>query len=271
VTTMMLSLTERLHLTRPIAFFDLETTGKYPERDRIVEVTVRKFLPNDDVVSFSSLVNPGCAIPAEASAVHGISDADVKDAPSFASLAPELAELLAACDLGGYNVKKFDIPLLTAEFKRLGMAFPLEGRRIIDPQIIFFQREKRDLAAAYQFFTGQTLQGAHRAGTDVDAVVAVLLGQLDRYADLPTSLDELHALCDQREPSWIDAQGKLVWVQGEACIGFGKKAGKSLRWLAANEPDYLGWIIRSDFPEDVKAIVRAAGRGKFPKQETAAC
>ena len=265
----MSALATRLHLTRPIAFLDLETTGKYPERDRIIEITMTAVAPDGETFTATTLVNPTIPIPAAATAIHGITDEMVLNKPTFADLAPRLAGRLAGMDLAGYNITRFDAPLLVAEFRRVDPTlFSLEGRRLIDPQVIFFKREPRDLSAALKFFTGtEAIEDAHRTAADVAATIAVLVGQLERYPDLPTTVNELAAYCNPREPSWVDEQGKIVWVEDEACIGFGKKAGKSLRWLAQHEPDYLGWLLRSDFPEDVKALVRDAGRGKFPTHE----
>lgn len=254
-----------LSIDRPLAFFDCETTGKFPERDRIVEITIIRYAPGGTVDRMSELVNPDCPIPADASAVHGITDNDVRTCPKFSEIAPTVAAFLAGCDLAGYNVVRFDVPLLVAEMRRANQAFSLDGRRVVDPYVIFVDREKRDLAAALRFFCGAALEGAHRAEADVEATVQVLLGQFARYDDLPRSVDALHELCNRRDPSWIDAGGKLVWSNGEPCIGFrGKAYGKSLPWLSKNDPGYLLWMTRADFAPDVQAIIRAALKGKFP-------
>jgi DNA polymerase-3 subunit epsilon len=270
--TIAQQLAARLKLTKPLVAFDCETTGKYPERDRIVEIALVKLYPDGRTTRFTSLVNPTIPIPPEVSEIHGITDAMVKDMPTFAQLAPTLVKGLGDCDLFGYNAKRFDTVLLVAEFARVDPAlFSVAGRRIVDPQVIFFKREPRDLEGALKFFCGAALEGAHRAEADVDATLAVFCAQLERYDDLPATVAELHAYCAQKEPHWVDEQGKLVWLDGEVCVGFGKKAGKSLRWLYTHESSFLAWILRSDFSPDVKAIVEAAAKGTFPvRREPAA-
>jgi len=254
----------RLTLERPLCVFDLETTGKYPDRDRIVDITIVTLHPDGDRDEFSSLVNPGIPIPPGASAIHGITDAMVADAPTFSRLAPQIRATLAGADLAGYNARRFDVVLLCAEFKRANVVFSMDGRRVIDPYVIFAKRESRDLAAAVQFFCGRPLVDAHRARADVEATIDVLSGQLERYADLPTTIAELHDYC--RDPSWIDDAGKLVWTDGAACIAFGKNAGVALQALTSTSTgrDYLKWLLGADFPDDTKRIVREALAGRYP-------
>lgn len=258
------ALAARLTLTRPLAFFDLESTGKYPERDRIVEIAITKVYPDGRESHFTALVNPTIPIPAEASAIHGITDDQVREMPTFKQLAPTIARGFEGCDLAGYNIRRFDVPLLLAEFRRTPTKFSADGRRLIDPCAVFHKREPRDLSAALQFFCGRAANGAHRTDADVEASIDVLLGQLERYGDLPTSVDELHAYC--KDVSWIDDAGRLVWISGVACIGFGKHAGRPLESLAAEKDgrDYLRWILSSDFPTDTKALVQRALDGRFP-------
>lgn len=257
-------LAKRLGLQRPLAFFDVESTGKYPDRDRIVEITIVKVYPEGRRSKFTALVNPTVPIPAEATEVHGITNEMVSGMPTFAQLAPTIAKGLNDADLAGYNIRRFDVPMLLAEFRRTDVPFSADGRLQIDPCAIFFKREKRDLDAALQFFCGRTIEGAHRAAADVEATIAVLEGQLDRYADLPTTVSELHAYC--KDENWIDEGGRVVWVAGIACIGFGKHAGRPLEQLAKERDgrSYLEWLLGSDFPADTKQIVRDALKGKFP-------
>ena len=266
------ALIARLKLERPLAIFDVETTGKFPERDRIVEITIAKLYPDGRTTRFSTLVNPTVPIPPEVSAIHGITDDMVKRMPVFSEIAERLAKGLEGADLGGYNARRFDVPMLVAEFARVGPGvFSMTGRRIVDPQIIFFKREPRDLQAALRFFCGVALEESHRTDADVDATLAVFSAQFERYEDLPATVADLHEYCSQREPNWVDEQGKLVWLDGEACIAFGKNVGKSLRWLHQHDPSYLAWMLRNDFPPDVKAIVEAAANGRFPvRQEPSA-
>jgi DNA polymerase-3 subunit epsilon len=254
----------RLTLARPLSVFDCETTGRFPDRDRIIDIAIVTLFPDGETRAFSSLVDPGIPIPPSATAVHGITDAMVHAAPAFKQLAPKIRAELAGSDLCGYNAKRFDVVLLCAEFKRVGVTFSMDGRRVIDPYVIFAKRESRDLSAAVQFFCGKPLEDAHRAQADVYAAIDVLRGQLDRYPDLPATVEALHDYC--KDPAWIDDTGRLIWVDGVACIGFGKYAGRSLRELTATAEgrDYLRWLCSADFPDDTKRIVTAAILGTFP-------
>lgn len=259
-----MTLHQRLALDRPLCFFDLESTGTFPDRDRIVDLTIITLHPDGSRSEFSALVNPTVPIPPSATAIHGISDAMVGDQPTFKQLAPPIAALLTGADLAGFGVRRFDLRMLAAEFARAAVPFSLEGRRIIDALAIYHKREPRDLSAALRFYCGDELEGAHRALADVEATIAVLAGQFARYTDLPTSIDALHAYC--RDERWVDDTGRIVWIDGVACIGFGKHAGRTLESLAA-EPygrDYLRWILDADFPTDTKRIVSSALAGKFP-------
>lgn len=259
------SLALRLGLTRPLAFLDLETTGISPETDRIVEVAVVLLHPDGTSARWERLVHPGRAIPAEATAVHRISDADVAGAPPFRELAAELAALLADCDIAGFNVARFDLKLLSTELARAGVACSFQDRRVVDAMAIFHRHERRDLAAAVRFYVGRDHDG-HRAGVDVDATIAVLHGQLERYGELPRGVAELAAYCDGRQPDWLTSCGKLAWRDGAARITFGKHAGKSLQTLSTEEPGYLRWILDKDFGDDFKQLVSAAMTGRFPER-----
>jgi DNA polymerase III subunit epsilon len=257
------ALASRLRLERPLAFLDLETTGVSIETDRIVEFAVLKLMPGGDVMRLSSLVNPGIPVPEGATAVHGISDADVRNASTFAALAPELARFIAGCDVGGFNVAKYDLKLLAAEFARAGLAHSLGEPRIIDVMAIFHRNERRDLTAAVRFYKGRDHEG-HRAEADVDATIDVFLAQLDRYPTLPQGFDELADYCNGRQSDWLTADGRVAWRDGAARITFGKHSGKSLQTMLEQEPGYLRWILDKDFPEDLKRLVADAMNGKLP-------
>jgi DNA polymerase-3 subunit epsilon len=245
-------------LERPLAVFDLEATGTNPRTDRIVEVAVVRIFPDDRREVHAFRVNPGVPIPPEATQVHGITDADVARCPTFRDLAPRLLALFDGCDLGGYNCIRFDVPLLIEEFLRVGAQFPMEGRRLIDAQRIFHKREPRDLSAALAFYCKDTHEDAHGAEADALATIRVLEGQFERYPDLPRTAAELDRYCDLRDPSWADREGRLRWVNGEITINFGKKKGESLRETAKNDPGFLRWILKGDFPSDTKEIVQKA-------------
>lgn len=254
----------QLRLLRPLVFFDLETTGLDVERDRIVELGLVKLMPDGERLTRARRINPGMPIPPEASAVHGITDADVADCPPFARIAKDLLLWLHGCDLGGYNVERFDLPLLSAEFRRVQLAFPPENTLVVDAYRIFAQREGRDLTSAYRFYCAKELQGAHSAEADILATVEVLQGQLERYPDLPTDIQGLHDVCHPIDPNAVDAGGRLVWKNGEAVIGFGKHRGRTLREMSAQEQGYLRWIMGGDFAPDLKEIAAQALRGVYP-------
>jgi DNA polymerase-3 subunit epsilon len=261
------ALAQRMKLARPLAFIDLETTGVSVENDRIVEIAVVKIAPSGDVTRFGSLVDPGRPIPEGASKVHGITDEDVRGAPSFASLASEVVALLDGCDIGGFNVGKFDVKLLAAELARLGVAHALHQARVVDAMAIFHRNERRDLTAAVRFYVGREHDG-HRALADVEATIDVLLAQLERYPELPADVDALADYCSGRQSDWLTADGRIAWRDGAARITFGKHAGKSLQTLSAEDPGYLRWILAKDFPDDLKRIVADAMAGRMPVVET---
>lgn len=253
-----------MNLTRALAVFDLETTGTNPADDRIVEIAVVTLHPDGSRTKRSWLVNPGRPIPPGAALVHGIGDADVADAPSFEDLAPEIFAAFEGCDLSGFHAERFDVPLLAAEFRRVGRTFPAPGTRVLDSRTIFVRQEPRDLAAAVSFYCGRSHEGAHRAEADAVAAADVLLAQLERYDDLPRDVEALHELLHPTDPAWIDSQGKLAWRSGEAVLTFGKHRERRLEELVAQEADYLRWILQSDFPADTKAVIAEAMEGRYP-------
>lgn len=253
-----------MKLTRSLAVFDLETTGTNPADDRIVEIAIVTLHPEGSRSTRSWLVNPGRPIPRGAVAVHGIGDADVAAAPSFEGLAPEVFAAFEGCDLSGFHAERFDVPLLAAEFLRVGRTFPAAGTRVLDSRAIFVRQEPRDLAAAVSFYCGRSHQGAHRAEADAVAAADVLLAQLERYEDLPRDVEALHELLHPIDSTWIDIQGKLAWRCGEAVLTFGKHRERPLEDLVAKEPDYLRWVLDSDFPADTKSVIARAMEGHYP-------
>ena len=267
------ALTDHLVLTRPLVCVDLEATGVWPGQDRIVQIATARILPDGTVSTWSSLVNPEQPMPAAALAIHGITDAMVASAPTFAQLAPTLAPLLSDCDLTGYNVARFDRRLLAAEFGRAGVADPMGGALVIDAYTIFVRQEPRSLAAALRFYKipeGAAPRQAHDARSDVEATIAVLAAQLTTYPDLPQTVEALHEWLYPVDPNRIDADGKLVWRDGVATVAFGAQAGTSLADLAANDRSFLEWVLRKDFSDEVKTIVRDALDGRFPIRDKAA-
>ena len=260
-------LTSHLVLTRPLVCVDLEATGVWPGHDRIVQIAAASIFPDGSVSTWSSLVNPERPIPQAALAIHGITDEMVTTAPTFARLAETVGALLSGCDLTGYNVERFDRRLLAAEFRRAGVADPTVDALVIDAYTIFVRQEPRSLDAALRFYgveEGQAHRQAHDASSDVEATVAVLAAQLSTYADLPNTVEALHDWLHPIDPNRIDADGKLVWRDGDATVAFGSQAGTSLADLAANDRSFLEWVLRKDFSDEVKAIVRDALEGRFP-------
>ena len=260
-------LTAHLVLTRPLVCVDLEATGVWPGHDRIVQIAAASIFPDGSVSTWSSLVNPERPMPPAALAIHGITDAMVASAPTFAQLAERVGALLSGCDLTGYNVERFDRRLLAAEFRRAGVADPTVSALVIDAYTIFVRKESRSLDAALRFYgveEGQADRQAHDASSDVEATVAVLVAQFSTYPDLPKTVDALHDWLYPIDPNRIDADGKLVWRDGVATVTFGTQAGTSLADLAANDRSFLEWVLRKDFSDEVKAIVRDALAGRFP-------
>jgi DNA polymerase-3 subunit epsilon len=260
---------EQLDLDCPLACFDIESTGISPRNDRIVELAIVRVHPGGRTDQYVRRVNPGMPIPPGATAIHGITDEDVRTCPPFSDIAGEVLDQLTGCDLAGYNLGRFDIPMLTEELLRCGHTFNLEGRRIIDPQTIFHRHEPRDLSAALAFYCNELHLNAHGAEADVLATLRVLEGQLQRYSDLPHDVSGLDRYCNPRDPDWVDRTGRLSWQNGEVCVNFGRKRGQSIRQLIDAEPNYIKWLLRSDFPRDVIEIVQNALEGRWPEPPAA--
>ena len=223
-----------LKLDRPLAVFDIESTGIMPTRDRIVEIAVLKITPDGESRSTVRRLNPEMPIPAGASAVHGIYDADVADCPTFSDIAEKLYNYLEGCDLAGYNLSSFDIPMLETEFKRAGYDFNMEGRRVIDAYNIFCKMFPRTLTGAYKFFCGKDLEGAHGAEADTAATWEVIQGELAKFPELPRETGSLAAYCEQSDPDMVDRTRRFRWVCDEVVGNFGKFSGRQLKDIAQN-------------------------------------
>jgi len=245
-----------LKLTRPICFFDLETTGINISKDRIVEISILKVFENNNKESYTWKVNPGIPIPKETTAIHGISDEDVVNEPKFEELAPKINAMIKGCDLGGYNSNKFDIPLLAEEMLRTGIDFDLKKVNAVDVQTIFHKKEKRTLEAAYKFYCDKDLTDAHSAAADTNATYEVLKSQLDRYPDLENDTKWLSTFSAHKK--FADLAGFLVMNKNdEEVFGFGKFKGKKVEDVLEKEPGYFGWIQNSDFPLYTKKVLTA--------------
>ena len=198
-----------LRFERPMAFIDLETTGLNTSSDRIVELTVLKVYPDGHEELKSHRINPGMSIPTEATEVHGITDADVADEPNFQKYAVSLRDFLDDCDIAGFNVIRYDLPLLKAEFRRVGVEFSSKGRHILDAQVVYHKFEPRDLTAAYRKYCGKDREEAHTSGGDVRAAAEVLDSQLAMYPELPKVVPELHEFCNPGQSDWVDDEGEI--------------------------------------------------------------
>lgn len=245
----------QLKLERPIAFFDLETTGITIGTDRIVEIAILKVTPDGKKEMRTHRVNPEMPIPAEVTAIHGISDEDVANEPTFSELAPVLFLFLRDCDLAGYNSNKFDIPMLVEEFYRVDLEFDVLSRKWVDVQNIFHKMEQRTLAAAYQFYCGKSLENAHSAAADIEATYEVLLAQLERYSDLKNDVDFLHDF--SRRGNHADLAGRFAYNgKKQIVFNFGKHKGRLVTDVLQQEPSYYGWMMNGDFAQSTKAVLK---------------
>lgn len=250
----------KLNLKRPLAFFDLETTGTNIGIDRIVEISVIKLHPDGSEEVQTWRVNPGMPIPLESSLIHGIYDEDIKDEPVFKALGTTIAEFIGESDLAGYNSNKFDIPVLMEEFLRAGVLFDLESRHFVDVQNIFHQMEQRTLKAAYQFYCNKQIVNAHSAEADTRATMEVLLAQIEKYEHtefedkkgnrskpIVNDVEGLHKFTNLNRP--VDFAGRMVYSeQGEELFNFGKHKGRKVEDVFSMEPSYYSWMMNGDFP-----------------------
>lgn len=245
----------KLNLKRPIIFFDLETTGLDIAKDRIVELCYIRVEPNGNEEAHSMRINPEMHIPEVASSVHGITDDDVKDCPTFADVAPQLAATFEGCDLAGFNSNRFDLPLLAEEFMKAGVNIDLSHVQAIDVQNIYHKLEKRTLAAAYKFYCGRDLENAHSALADTQATYEVLQAQLDHYPnDLQNDVDFLAEF--SRMNRNIDFAGRFVYDEsGKELINFGKYKGKAIKDVLSRDPGYYSWIMQGDFTLNTKQVL----------------
>lgn len=252
-----------LNLKKPLAFFDLETTGTNITSDRIVEFAFIKVMPNGEIVQKASRVNPTIPIPIESSLIHGIYDEDVKDKPTFKSLAHTLSQFLEGCDLAGFNIIKFDVPVLVEEFLRHGFEFDITNRKLIDAQRIFHLMEPRNLSAAYKFYCGKDLEGAHSAEADVFATFEVLKAQVERYKDCPIKdnqgkeiipiKNDMNALHELTSSQFADLAGRITFNdKGEEIFNFGKYKNMKVSDVLRKDPSYYDWMMKGDFALNTK-------------------
>lgn len=245
-----------LNLTKPICFFDLETTGINITTDRIVEIAILKAFPDGKEERKTWLVNPEMPIPAEVTAIHGITDADVADKPTFKELAKEINSMVKDSDLAGFNSNRFDIPLLAEEMLRAGVDFDMKGRVAVDVQTIFHKMEQRTLSAAYKFYCDKNLEDAHSAAADTEATFEVLKAQIARYDELENDTKFLAEFSSRKK--FADFAGFIVFNKyNEECFSFGKHKGKRVEDVLNEEPGYFGWLLNADFPLYTKKVLTA--------------
>lgn len=244
-----------LNLKNPLIFFDLETTGTDIVRDRIVEISYLKVFPNGKQEIKTRRLNPEMPIPPSATAIHGISDEDVKDCPTFKQVARSLAAQMEGCDLAGFNSSRFDIPLLVEEFLRADVDIDFTKRKMIDVQVIFHKKEQRTLEAAYKFYCDKELTDAHSAEADTLATYEVLKSQLDRYSDLENDMEKLAAEFSAYNNN-VDFAGRIIKDEnGIELFNFGKHKGKPVIEVLKNEPSFYAWIMDADFPLNTKQVL----------------
>ena len=246
----------RLHLKNPLVFFDLETTGINIVSDRIVEISYLKVAVNGEEESKTRRINPEMPIPPQATAIHGITDADVKDSPTFKMVAKSLAAQIEGCDLAGYNSNRFDIPLLAEEFLRAGVDIDLMRRKFVDVQTIFHKKEPRTLSAAYKFYCEKDMENAHTAAADTKATYEVLQAQLDRYSDLKNDIAFLSEYSSFNNQA--DFAGRIIYNEKkQEVINFGKYKGRLVEEVFQEDPGYYGWIMQGDFALHTKKVFTA--------------
>ena len=246
----------KLNLNKPICFFDLETTGTNISKDRIVEIAILKVFPDGKEVSKTWIVNPEMDIPKEVTKIHGISNEDVKDKPTFKEIAKQIQTIIKDSDLGGFNSNRFDIPILAEEMLRAGLDFDMKNRSSIDVQTIFHKMEQRTLSAAYKFYCKKDLHDAHSAEADTKATYHVLKAQIEKYDELENNTKFLSDFSSRKQ--FADFAGFISYnKKGEECFSFGKHKNKTVEEILQNEPGYFGWLLNADFPLYTKKVLTA--------------
>lgn len=254
-----------MKITHPLVALDVESTGIWIEKDKIIEIALVRYVPEGNKDTYTTRINPGIPIPKAVRDLTGISDEDVKDAPFFKAVASEILSFIGDADLAGFNIKRFDLPLLAREFEDVGIKFEWESRRVYDAQMIFHLNEKRDLSAAYQFYCGKELMGAHSALADSEAIFEILEKQVDKYGEGQEDLSVLGKFEYSSHMEFFDADKKFGWWHGKLYPMFGKYRRKSsVDELVKTDPSYLQWLLKSDFKDNVKMMIKAALKGELP-------
>ena len=239
-----------LQLKKPLACIDLETTGVNLGTDRIVEIAIVKLMPDQTKTSKVKRINPEMPIPADATAVHGITNEMVQNEPTFKQVANEIKQMLEGCDLAGYNSNRFDIPMLMEEFLRVGIDFELKGAKLVDVQNIFYKMEPRTLTAAYKYYCKKNLEEAHSAEADAAATLEILEAQVQHYDELGGDIQSILDFIGEDEI--VDFARRLTMENGEEVFNFGKHKGRSVTEVLRAEPQYYDWMMKADFPQHTK-------------------
>jgi DNA polymerase-3 subunit epsilon len=253
----------KLNLRNPLCIFDLETTGTNITQDRIIEIAVVKMMPNGEILRKANVLNPAIPIPAESTIFHGLTDEDVKGKPTFKEVAKEYARFMEGADLAGFNVLKFDIPMLVEEFLRAGVEFDYSRKKIVDAQKIFHMMEKRTLSAAYKFYLNKELVDSHTAEADTEATMEVIIAQVERYDGQPVTdslnrkigeiKNDIEVLSKLTSSELVDLAGRMLRNdKGEEVFNFGKHKNKVVTAVLKEEPAYYDWMMNGDFPLDTK-------------------
>ncbi len=260
-----------MKLERPLVVFDLETTGTWIEKDKVVDIAMQRFEVDGTEQSFYRRVNPGIPIPLRVQEIIGITNEDVQGSPRFNEVAHAIVEFIGDADLGGFNVERFDIPLLQRELTAVGVSLDMSNRKIYDAQTVYHLNQKRDLTSAYQFYCKKELVDAHSAVADVTATCEVIKAQVDAYSETdPPAITELEKFKYVPTGDFYDADRKFRWWNGKLYMMFGKYAKQySLQELVDKDAGYLAWILRADFSAQIKELIEQALRGEFPDPPTA--
>lgn len=266
-----------LNLTKPIVFFDLETTGTNIIKDRIVEIGMLKVLPEGQEEIYTQRINPQIPVSAEAQSVHGLSNEDLKNEPAFAEVGNDIAAFIGKSDLAGYNLNRFDVPLLVEEFLRNEIPFDIENRRVVDVQNIFHKMEQRTLKAAYKFYCHKNLEDAHSAEADTRATYEILKSMIERYQDVEYEdkkgnkstpvINDMEALASfSKYHRHADLMGQIVYNNDDKEVfNFGKHKGKLVEEVFRKEPQYYDWMMKADFPNSTKKLITAIKLRGFNK------
>lgn len=257
-----------MRLSNTLVVLDLETTGTWIDKDKIVEIAMIKCQPDGTEETYTQRVNPGMPIPKAVTEIIGITDADVSGAPTFKDIAVNVVDFIGQADIGGFNVERFDLPLLERELHSAGQSFVRSQFKVFDAQKVYHVNEKRDLSAAYQFYCQRSLENAHSALADTAATLEVLKGQWQQYGQEQDTLDVLQQFDYRASAEFFDAGRRFRWWNGQLYMMFGKYARKySLKEVVQRDRKYLEWILSADFSTEVKDLIENALQGKFPKQE----